>query len=77
MLSREFIALVIIANIIAIPLAYLALKGILKLFLMKTSLDVYVFILIGIGMVLIAFLTVLWQSLSTARKNPVTSLRYE
>jgi len=77
MLSKEFIALVIAANIIAIPLAYLALKGILKFFLMKISLDVSIFILIGIGMVLIAFLTVLWQSLSTARKNPVTSLRYE
>jgi len=77
MLSKDFIKLVLIANVIAIPVAYLVLKSILKFFLMKTSLDAYIFILIGIGMVLIAFLTVLWQSLSTAWKNPVTSLRYE
>jgi putative ABC transport system permease protein len=77
LLSREFIKLVIIANIIAMPLAYLALKGILQIFMMKVSLDATVFIVIAIGMIFIAFLTVLWQSLSTARKNPVSSLRYE
>ena len=77
LLSKEFIKLVIIANLIAMPLAYLALKGILQIFMMKISLDATVFILIAIVMVIIAFLTVLWQSLSTARKNPVTSLRYE
>jgi len=77
LLSREFIKLVIIANVIAIPLAYLALKGILQFFMMKVSLDAIVFIIIAFIMVIIAFLTVLWQSLSTARKNPVTSLRYE
>lgn len=77
LLSKEFIKLVIIANIIAIPLAYLALKGILKIFMMKISLDATVFIIIAVIMVIIAFLTVLWQSLSTARKNPASSLRYE
>ena len=77
LLSKEFIKLVIIANLIAMPLAYLTLKGILQIFMMKVSLDATVFILIAIIMVIIAFLTVLWQSLSTARKNPVTSLRYE
>ena len=77
LLSKEFIKLVIIANLIAMPLAYLALKGMLQIFMMKVNLDAIVFILIAIIMVIIAFLTVLWQSLSTARKNPVTSLRYE
>ncbi|MFC2125696.1 ABC transporter permease, partial [Bacteroidota bacterium] len=77
LLSKEFIMLVIIANVIAIPLAYLALKGILQFFMMKVNLDATVFIVIAISMVVIAFLTVLWQSYNTARKNPVTSLRYE
>jgi len=68
---------VIIANVIAIPLAYLTLKGVLRFFMMKISLDASVFILIAISMIIIAFLTVMWQSLDIARKNPVKSLRYE
>jgi ABC-type antimicrobial peptide transport system permease subunit len=77
LLSSEFIKLVIIANVIAIPLAYLVLKLILQIFFIKVRLDPVIFLSIAIIMVLIAFLTVLWQSLTTARKNPVTSLRYE
>jgi len=77
LLSSEFIKLIIIANVIAIPLAYLVLRMILKVFFMKIELDPGVFILIAIFMVIVAFLTVLWQSLNTARKNPVISLRYE
>ena len=77
LLSSEFIKLIIIANVIAIPMAYLVLRMILKVFFMKIELDPGVFILIAIFMVIVAFLTVLWQSLNTARKNPVISLRYE
>jgi len=77
LLSSQFIKLVVIANLIAIPLAYLILRMILKFFFLKVKLDPVVFILIAMIMIIIAFLTVLWQSLNTARKNPVTSLRYE
>ena len=77
LLSGGFIKLVIIATVIAMPLAYLVLKMILQAFFIKVKLDPIVFILIAIIMVIISFLTVLWQSLRTARKNPVMSLRYE
>ena len=77
LLSREFIKLVIIATVIAIPMAYLVLRMILQVFFLKIRLDPIVFILIAVIMVIISFLTVLWQSLRTARKNPVMSLRYE
>ncbi len=77
LLSREFIKLVIIATVIAIPMAYLVLRMILQVFFLKIRLDPTVFILIAVIMVIISFLTVLWQSLRTARKNPVMSLRYE
>jgi ABC-type antimicrobial peptide transport system permease subunit len=77
LLSSEFIKLVLIATVIAIPLAYLVLNMILQIFFIKIRLDPTVFMLIAVIMIIIAFLTVLWQSLRTARKNPVTSLRYE
>ena len=77
LLSSQFIKLVVIANLIALPLAYIVLNMIFKIFFLKVKLEPMIFILIAIIMVLIAFLTVLWQSLSTARKNPVMSLRYE
>jgi ABC-type antimicrobial peptide transport system permease subunit len=77
LLSSEFIKLVIIATVIAMPLAYLVLNMILQVFFIKITLDPTVFILIAVVMIILAFLTVLWQSLNTARKNPVTSLRYE
>jgi ABC-type antimicrobial peptide transport system permease subunit len=77
LLSSGFIKLVMIATVIALPLSYLVLRMILQVFFIKIKLDPTIFILIAILMVIIAFLTVLWQSLSTARKNPVISLRYE
>lgn len=77
LLSSEFIKLVVIANVIALPLAYFTLNATLKYFMPKIKLDISIFIGTALLMILIAFLTVLWQSLSTARKNPVTSLRYE
>jgi ABC-type antimicrobial peptide transport system permease subunit len=77
LLSSSFIKLVIIATVIAMPLAYLVLNMILQVFFIKVKLDPIIFISIGIIMIIIAFLTVLWQSFNTARKNPVTSLRYE
>ena len=77
LLSQTFIKLVLIANLIALPLAYLALRGILNFFVVKVNLSPFIFIGIGVLILIIALLTVFWQSITVARKNPANSLRYE
>lgn len=77
LLSQGYIKLVLIANIIAIPLAYLALRSMLSFFVLKVDLSPLVFIGTGLLILFIALMTVLWQSISVARKNPANSLRYE
>lgn len=77
LLSQGFVKLVVIANVIALPLAYLALKSMLKLFAVKIALSPVIFLATGLTIIVLAWLTVLWQSITVARKNPASSLRYE
>lgn len=77
LLSHGFVKLVLIANVIALPLSYLALRGILGFFVAKVNLSPFIFLGTGLLIVIIALLTIFWQSISVARKNPANSLRYE
>ncbi len=77
LLSQGFIKLVFIANIIALPLAYFTLKGILSFFVVKINLSPSVFIETCLAVLTMAWITVFWQSVKVARKNPANSLRYE
>ena len=77
LLSQGFIKLVLLANLIALPLAYFALNGILHFFTVKINLSISIFFGTGVAIVMLAWLTVLWQSFKVARKKPASSLRYE
>ncbi len=77
LLSREFLVLVIIANIIAWPIAFYAMNNWLQNFAYKTSLSWWIFALAGMLALGIALLTVSWQSYRAASRNPVEALRYE
>ncbi|WP_223034617.1 ABC transporter permease [Hanstruepera marina] len=77
LLCKEFLVLVGIAFIIAAPIAYLGLSNWLKDFAFKTSLSWWIFVLSGLGMVLIAVTIMSARTVSTAMKNPVNSLRTE
>jgi len=77
LLSREFLALVLIANVIAWPLAWYAMRRWLENFAYRIDLGIGVFILAGLLALVIAFLTVSWQTIRAAMANPVESLRYE
>ncbi len=77
LLSSEFIKLVLIAVVIAIPLSYLALHKILSFFVLKINLSPVIFISTGIAILLLAMATILWHSIKVARRNPANSLRYE
>lgn len=80
LLSKDYIKLILVANLIAWPVAYLLTNQWLRNFPYRISLGwnlVWVFAATCILSVLICLLTVSFQSFKTARKNPVDSLRTE
>lgn len=77
MLSRDFIKLVMIAFVIAIPLGYFGMSKWLENFAYKIELGYIVFILAGVVSFLIAWFTVGFESLKAAMGNPVKALRNE
>ena len=77
MLNRDFLKWVVIAFVIACPIAYYAMHKWLENFAYKTTLSWWIFALAGLLALGIALLTVSWQSWRAATKNPVESLRYE
>ena len=77
LLSREFVGLVIVACLLASPLAAYFLNDWLSQFDYRISLNLWVFVLVGGLAILIALLTVSFQSIKAALMNPVTSLRSE
>ena len=77
LLSREFVRWVFFANLIAWPVAYFAMNRWLQNFAFRTHIGVAVFLVSGGAALLIATLTVSYQSIKSAQADPVGSLRYE
>lgn len=77
MLSRDFIKLVLIAIVIASPVAWWAMNSWLEDFAYRIDIQWWVFAVAGLTAVGIAFLTVSWQAIRAALANPVDSLRDE
>ena len=76
-LSREFVVLVLLANLIAWPVAYFAMSRWLQAFAYRISLGAGMFVLAALGALAVAVLTVSTQTLRAASADPVKSLRYE
>ena len=77
LLSRSFIFWILIALIIASPLSYYFLNEWLLNFAYRTSISWYIFGIAGGIALIIALLTISYQTLRAALANPVTALRYE
>ena len=77
MLNKDFIKWVVIAFIIAAPIAYYAMNKWLDNFAYKIELSWWIFALAGFAAMLVALITVSWNTFVSARKNPVKSLKYE
>ncbi|TGV03413.1 ABC transporter permease [Flavivirga rizhaonensis] len=77
MLNKDFIKWVVIAFVIACPIAYYAISKWLENFAYKTALSWWVFVLAGVFILVIALLTVSLQTYRAATRNPVESLRDE
>ena len=76
-LVREFLWLMLLANLLAWPLAYFAMRSWLQGFAYRVSMDIWFFLPAGLLTLCIALLTVSYQAIRAARANPVDSLRYE
>lgn len=76
-LSVDYLKLVVVALVIAVPVTYLTMRGWLNEFAYRTEMSVWIFAAAGAAAILIALLTISYQAIRTALANPVTSLRHE
>jgi len=77
LLMRDFIRWVLIANIIAWPIAWYAMKNWLQDYAYKTQISLFQFIAAGIAALLIAILTVFFHTYRAANINPAEVMKYE
>lgn len=77
LLSKDFTKLITIAFVIACPLAYFSIDSWLNNFAFRIGMDPLIFVLAGMGTLVIALVTISFQSLKAASANPSTVLKYE
>ncbi len=77
LLNKGFVKWVLVALIIGIPISYYLMAGWQNRFAYKTELSWWIFGLAGVSAIVVAVLTVSWQSWRAATRNPVEALRYE
>jgi putative ABC transport system permease protein len=77
LLSKEFVRCVLVANLVAWPVAYMAMKAWLENFAFRIRMDIGIFILAGMISLVIALLTVSYRSIRAAASNPIDELHYE
>ncbi|MGD8536115.1 MAG: ABC transporter permease [Candidatus Aminicenantes bacterium] len=77
LLSRKFLKIILIANLIAVPAAYFAARMFLNLFVLRTKLDAGGIVATVTFTFVVAVITISYQVIKTALANPVDSIRYE
>jgi len=77
LLSRDFMLLILVAFVIAVPLAWWVMDSWLQSFAYKAPVSLWIFLLAGFSAALIALVTVALQAIKAAASNPITSLRTE
>jgi len=77
LLSKDFLQLVLISCIVAFPVAWWAMHNWLQSYSYRINIDPWVFVIAGMAAMLIAVVTISFQSIKAAVANPVKSLRRE
>ncbi|HEX8349368.1 MAG TPA: ABC transporter permease [Hymenobacter sp.] len=77
LLSKEFLKLVLVAAIIAFPVAWLVMRKWLEDFAYRINIPLWVFLAAGVAALSVAFLTISYQALKAATTNPIKNLRAE
>lgn len=76
-LVTDYSKLILISTLVAIPIAWLVMRDWLNHFVFKVNINVWIFLLTGLGTLLIAWLTIGYLTLRTASRNPVETLKEE
>ncbi len=77
LISKDFLQLIIIAFVIASPVAWYVMHGWLQNYAYRIAISGWIFLAAGISAVIIALATISYQAIKAARANPVKSLRSE
>lgn len=77
LLARDFVKLVLIANLVAWPLAYYFMSRWMQNFAYRAGIAPWIFFLTGLAAMTIALLTVSYQSIRAALSDPVRAIKYE
>jgi putative ABC transport system permease protein len=77
LLLKEFTKLILLANVIAWPIAYFTMNRWLQNYAYRIEIGLSAFVLAGLIVLVIALLTAGYQAIKAARANPVDALRYE
>jgi len=77
LISKEFMILLTISNVIAWPAAFFLAKGMLNNYAYRTNIGLWVFLIAGVLAFTIALFTVSFQAFKAARTDPAKALRYE
>jgi putative ABC transport system permease protein len=77
LLSKKFMRIILVANLIAVPAAYFATRMFLRLFVYRTKLDAGVVVATVAFTFVVALITISYQVIKTALGSPVDAIRYE
>lgn len=77
MLSKDFLKLVLVASVIAFPVAWFSMHKWLEDFAYRININWWVFVLSALAAIIIAIVTISFQAIKAAMANPVKSLRTE
>jgi putative ABC transport system permease protein len=77
LLSKDFIKLILIAIVIATPVAWYSMNKWLQDFAYRININWWVFAIAGLSAIVIAIITISYQAIKAAIANPVKSLRTE
>ena len=77
LLQKEFILLVLFSSVISFPIAWYVMNNWLNDFAYRTEIEWWVFLISGITALLIALITVGFQTIKAAKSKPVDTLKYE
>lgn len=77
LLSKEYVKLVLLSIVLAVPLVWFFMSNWIESFPYRTTISPFIFATAGLTVLLVSLLTVSYQTVRAARTNPVESLRYE
>lgn len=77
LLSKDFVMLVLVGNLLAVPISYIAVNSWLRDYAYHVDIGTGVFLAATVLSIVIAILTVSYRAIKAATANPVEALKYE